>query len=200
MAPHSSTLAWKIHGRRSLVGCSPWGCEESDTTERLPFHFYFYALEKEMATHYSVLAWRIPGTGEPGGLLSMRLHRVGHDWSDLAAAAAAACLDYYSLLMSLEINVNVSPSTLFFSKLFGCSRLFTYMPFIGLWKFFSIPGLMRFKKSWAVIFDMCFSAYIEVHISSWRLYSHITVLTAFVLILWLFSTVPYVLEFKPWCL
>ena len=39
MAPHSSTLAWKSHGQRSLVGCSPWGCEESDTTERLPFHF-----------------------------------------------------------------------------------------------------------------------------------------------------------------
>jgi len=42
-----------------------------------------------MATHSSVLAWRIPGTGEPGGLPSMGLHRVGHDWSDLAAAAAA---------------------------------------------------------------------------------------------------------------
>ena len=42
-----------------------------------------------MATHSSVLAWRIPGTGEPGGLLSVRSHRVGHDWSDLAAAAAA---------------------------------------------------------------------------------------------------------------
>ena len=39
MAPHSSTLAWKIHGRRSLVGCSRWGREESDTTERLHFHF-----------------------------------------------------------------------------------------------------------------------------------------------------------------
>ena len=39
MAPHSSPLAWKIHGQRSLVGCSPWGREESDTTERLPFHF-----------------------------------------------------------------------------------------------------------------------------------------------------------------
>ena len=42
------------------------------------FTFHFYALEKEMATHSSVLAWRIPGTGEPGGLLSMGLHRVGH--------------------------------------------------------------------------------------------------------------------------
>ena len=43
-----------------------------------------------MATHYSVLAWRIPGTAEPGGLSSLGSHRVGHDWSDLAAAAAAA--------------------------------------------------------------------------------------------------------------
>ena len=43
-----------------------------------------------MATHSSVLAWRIPGTGEPGGLPSMGSHRVGHDWSNLAAAAAAA--------------------------------------------------------------------------------------------------------------
>ena len=44
-----------------------------------------------MATHSSVLAWRIPGTGHPGGLLSMGSHRVGHDCSDLAAAAAAYC-------------------------------------------------------------------------------------------------------------
>ena len=54
------------------------------------FTFYFHALEKEMATHSSVLAWRIPRTGEPGGLLSMGLPRVGHNWSDLASAAAAA--------------------------------------------------------------------------------------------------------------
>ena len=51
------------------------------------FTFHFHALEKEMATHSNVLAWRIPGMGEPGGLLSMGSHRVGHDWSDLAAAA-----------------------------------------------------------------------------------------------------------------
>ena len=132
MAPHSSTLAWKIpwmekpgrlqsmgslrvghnwatslslftfmHWRRkrqpipvflpgesqtqrSLVGCRLWGRTESDMTERLHFH----ALEKAMATHSSVLAWRIPGMGEPGGLPSMGLHRVRHDWSDLAAEAA----------------------------------------------------------------------------------------------------------------
>ena len=51
------------------------------------FTFHFQALEKEMATHSSVLAWRISGTGEPGGLPSMGSHRVGHDWSDLALAA-----------------------------------------------------------------------------------------------------------------
>ena len=55
------------------------GVAELDTTEQLPFTFHFHALEKEMATHSSVLAWRIPGTGEPGGLPSMGSHRVGHN-------------------------------------------------------------------------------------------------------------------------
>ena len=57
------------------MGCSPWGREELDPTEQLHFH----ALEKEMATDSSVLAWRIPETGEPGGLPSMGLHRIGHN-------------------------------------------------------------------------------------------------------------------------
>ena len=61
------------------------------------FTFHFHALEKEMATHSRVLAWRIPGTGEPGGLPSMGSHRVGHDWSDLAAAAAAAAAGQCSI-------------------------------------------------------------------------------------------------------
>ena len=69
-------LPGESHGRRSLVGCSPWGPEELNTTEHL--HFHFHALEKEMATHPSVLAWRIPGTGEPRGLPSMGSHRVRH--------------------------------------------------------------------------------------------------------------------------
>ena len=81
MAPHSSTLAWK----------TPWteepGRLQSMGSLDFTLAFHFHALEKEMVTHSSVLAWRIPGTGEPGGLLSMGLHRVGHDWSDLAAAA-----------------------------------------------------------------------------------------------------------------
>ena len=50
------------------------------------FTFHFHALEKEMATHSSFLAWRIPGMVEPDGLPSVGSHRVGHDWSDLAAA------------------------------------------------------------------------------------------------------------------
>ena len=63
-------LPGESQGRGSLVGCLLWGRTESDTTERL--HFHSHALEKEMATHSSVLAWRIPGSGEPGGLPSMR--------------------------------------------------------------------------------------------------------------------------------
>ena len=61
------------------MGYSPWGCKELDTTEQLHFHFSLSRIEKEMATHSSVLAWGIPGTGEPGGLPSMGSHRVGHD-------------------------------------------------------------------------------------------------------------------------
>ena len=56
----------------------------------LTFTFHFHALEKEMATHTSVPAWRIPGTGEPGGLPSVGLHRVGHAWSNLAAVMPRA--------------------------------------------------------------------------------------------------------------
>ena len=63
-----------------------------------PFTLHFHALEKQMATHSSVLAWRIPGTGEPSGLPSMGSHRVGHDWSDLAAAAAACIQGYKGII------------------------------------------------------------------------------------------------------
>ena len=74
--------AWKA----AVHGVAEGRTRLSDFT----FTFHFHALEKEMATHSSVLAWRIPGMGEPGGLPSMGSHRVGDDWSDLAAAAAAA--------------------------------------------------------------------------------------------------------------
>ena len=79
MAPHSSTRTWKIPWTEEPGRLQSMGLLESDTTERLNFHFSLHALEKEMATHSSVLDWRIPGTGKPGGLLSMESHRVGHD-------------------------------------------------------------------------------------------------------------------------
>ena len=67
------------------------------------FPFHFHTLEKEMATHSSVLARRIPGTGKPGGLPSMGLHRVGHDWSDLAAAALGT-VDPFSFPLVWDFN------------------------------------------------------------------------------------------------
>ena len=78
MAPHSSTLAWKTPWTEEpgrLHGVAKSQTRLSDFT----FTFHFHALEKEMATHASVLASRIPGTGELGGLPSMGSHRVGHD-------------------------------------------------------------------------------------------------------------------------
>ena len=74
--PTPVPLPGKSHGRRSLVGCSSWSWTR---LSGFTFTFHFHALEKEMATHSSVLAWRIPGTGEPGGLPSMGSHRVRHD-------------------------------------------------------------------------------------------------------------------------
>ena len=75
MAPHSSNLAWKI-----LWTEEPNRVDKSQTRlSDFTFTFHFHALEEEMATHSSVLAWRIPGTAGPGGLLSMGSHRVRHD-------------------------------------------------------------------------------------------------------------------------
>ena len=68
-------------------------------TKRLHFHFSFHALEKEMATHSSVLAWRIQGMGQPSGLPSMGSYRVGYDGSDLATAAAVNILVPVSFLI-----------------------------------------------------------------------------------------------------
>ena len=69
--------------RAAVYGVTQSRTRLSDFT----FTFHFNALEKEMATHSGVLAWRIPGKEEPGGLPSMGSHRVGHNWYDLAAAA-----------------------------------------------------------------------------------------------------------------
>ena len=115
MAPHSSTLAWKIPwmeepGRLQSMGSQRVGHDW--VTSFSLFTFHFHALEKEMATHSSVLAWRIPGTGEPGGLPSMGSHRVGHVWIDLEAATSYGIpifghLDCPSFMKSLCKAVSV---------------------------------------------------------------------------------------------
>ena len=85
MATHSSTLAWKIPWMEEPGRLQSMGSLRVGHDLRFHFHFsftftfHFHALEKEMATHSSVLAWRIPGTGEPSELPSMGSHRVGHD-------------------------------------------------------------------------------------------------------------------------
>ena len=95
--PTPVLLPGKSHGRGSLVGCRLWGCTESDTTECL--HFHFYALEKEMATHSSVLARIIPGTGEPGGLVygvtqnQTRLKRLSSSSSSSQGKSAIPGMD-----------------------------------------------------------------------------------------------------------
>ena len=82
MAPHSSTLAWKIPWTEELVGCSPWGREESDMTEPLHFH----TLEKQMATPSSILAWRIPGTGAWWAAI----YGVAQSWTQLKRLSSSS--------------------------------------------------------------------------------------------------------------
>ena len=90
--------AWKaaVHG---VVKSWTW-------LSNFTFTVHFHALEKEMATHSSVLAWRIPGTAEPGGLPSMGSHRVGHDWSNLAAAAICSLTRWGNLSVSARCGVS----------------------------------------------------------------------------------------------
>ena len=77
--PTPVLLPGKSHGRRSLWAALDGVGKSWARLSDFTFTFHFHALEKEMATHSSVLAWRIPGTGEPGGLLSMGSHRVRHN-------------------------------------------------------------------------------------------------------------------------
>ena len=88
------------------------------------FTFHFHALEKEVATRSSVLAWRIPGTGEPGGLPSMGSHRVGHAWSDAAAAAVTngiwQSLTVYSKAKTSLCWQRSIQSKLFPGVMYGC--------------------------------------------------------------------------------
>ena len=107
--------AWKaaVHGV----------AERQTQLSDFPFTFHFHALEKETATHSSILACRIPRTGEPGGLPSMRSHRVGHDWSDWAAAAVILVLFLLTTSLKiwpiLQIWVQILPVLLSLPPIFG---------------------------------------------------------------------------------
>ena len=93
-----------------------WWAAVHGVTNRLSdftFTFHFHALEKAMATNSSVLAWRIPGTGEPGGLPSMGSHRVRHNWSDLAAAAAKWYLQTHVHCSIIHNNQKVEGTLMF---------------------------------------------------------------------------------------
>ena len=98
MAPHSSTLAWKIPWMEEPGRLQSMGSLESDTTERLHCHFSLSCIGGGNSNHSSVLAWRIPGMGEPGGLPSMGSHGDGYDWSDSAAAAALSLVLHIDFL------------------------------------------------------------------------------------------------------
>ena len=89
--PNPVLLPGKSHGWRKLVGCSPWGHEESDMTEWLHCHFSPSCTGEGNGNPLQCPCLENPGLAEPGGLLSMGSHRVRHDWSDLAAVVAHTC-------------------------------------------------------------------------------------------------------------
>ena len=135
MATHSSILAWKIHGQKTLVGYSPWDCKELVMTEQLHFHFCHLLavwpwgflvnqivksspakqetqvrslgqedpLEEEMATHSSILAWKIPWMEEPGRLHTLGLQRDWHNW-----ATSLSLLFFFHSCVTLDTLVNLS--------------------------------------------------------------------------------------------
>ena len=122
------------------------------------FTFHFHALEKEMATHSSVLAWRIPGMGEPGGRPSMGSHRVGHNWSDLAAEFWLKFMSIESVMSSnhlilcrpLLLLLSIFPSIrVFSSELALCIRWPTYWTFsFRISPSNEYSGLISFRMDW----------------------------------------------------
>ena len=121
--PTPVLLPGKSHGRRSLVGCSPWGCEESDMTKRLHFHFSLTCIGEGNGNPLQCSCLENPWDGEPGGLPSMGSHRVGYDWSDLAAAAAVF---WYRPQVIFSPYSGPAVSKLLRMQLFPCTVLSAY--------------------------------------------------------------------------
>ena len=158
MAPHSSTLAWKIPwteepGRLQSMGSRRVGhnwetslslflsCTGEGNGNPLQYSFFFF--------HSSILAWRIPGTGKPGGLPSMGSHRVGHDWSDLAAAARVHCVVVSSLHMCLGTCIMSSSSraTNAFNKI-------SHFPFVKMHLSFTMLHIACSECLWDPFYNL----------------------------------------------
>ena len=140
-----------------------------------PFTVHFHALEKEMATHSSVLAWRIPGTAEPGGLLSVGSHRVRHDWSDLAAAAAGSFLItdvYLSQFFRLRSLRSRYPNIQFLVKAFflACN------PSLSLFAHMANPWCVCMEEATAsslTIFMQALTHHEYTTLTTWSKFNHV---------------------------
>ena len=114
------------------------------------FTFHFHSLEKEMATHSSVLAWRIPGMGEPGGLPSMESHRVRYDWSDLAAAAATHPDFTSPIFFSMLSKFLLKPLSFYFLGLFFSSSLFSKFSYSHVHHLFPSKMILILHNWWVM--------------------------------------------------
>ena len=134
MAPHSSTLAWKIPWAEEPGGLQSMGLRRVGHDWATSLSLFTFMNWGRKCRPTRVLAWRIPGTGEPGGLPSMGSHRVGHDWCDLAAAAAI----YYIALNFCALK-SLLPAFNGLSS-YGKSLSFLFPVWIFLYWFFSLPA------------------------------------------------------------
>ena len=137
--PSPVLLPEKSHGRRSLVGCSPWGREESDTSERLHCHFSLSCTGEGNGNPLQCSCLENPRDGGAWWLPSMGSHRVGHDWSDLAVAAGCCshvlslgCHEYMARRGWVEFNE---------MALYCCKNMTWQTQHLSLWKLRRDPNL-----------------------------------------------------------
>ena len=126
--PTPVLLPEKSHGRRCLVGCSPWGPQESDTTEQLHFHFSLSCIGEQMTTHSNVLAWIIPGTDGSG-----RLHPQGCKESDVTGTTVHACTNHRKKKQSY---IYISESFFSLRSRLWCYRMYVPDSEHNLWLYY----------------------------------------------------------------
>ena len=125
--PTPVLLPGESHGRRSLVGCSPWGCEELDTTERLHFHFSLSCIGEGNGNPLQCSCLENPREGGAWWAAVYGSHRVGQDWSDLAAAVSENKM-FFSYMIK---------STHSFSKILLARSCFKNLHTLNFWRFHS---------------------------------------------------------------